>query len=112
MPRTFSPPSPSRSARGMSPPLDEGSRRVLRTFAGQVALLGALGVPALLIDSHAPALFLHQLRTAFGLSALVVFMIGVVSRQRLERASLGIWDHVAALLLLQSGCSAALRLLG
>jgi hypothetical protein len=91
--------------------LDETSRVHLRAFAGQVGFLAAICSPVLLIDSHAPVLYLLQLRIMFGFTALAVFSIGVFSRRSLAPHSFCIWDHVLALLLLKSGCSIALSLL-
>jgi hypothetical protein len=90
---------------------DERSRLRLRVFAAQVAFLTLIGAPALMVDQHAPTLFLLELRTMFTLSALVLLVFGVLSRQRLPPACLCIWDHMAAFLLLRAGCSVALRLI-
>jgi hypothetical protein len=92
--------------------LDAQSRWHLRTFASQVAFLALIGLPVLLIDRHVPALYLLQLRTMFGFSALIMLVLGVASRQALSRASLCVWDHFLAFLLLKVGCSLALWMLG
>jgi hypothetical protein len=91
--------------------VDERSRLRLRVFAAQVAFLSLIGVPALLVDNHAPTLFLLELRTMFTLSASVLLVFGILSRQRLSPGSLCIWDHIAGFLLLKTGCSVALRLI-
>lgn len=95
----------------MRPYLDKTSRSYVRAFAGQVAVLTLVGMPALLLDRHRPMLFLAELRAMFGLSALVSIGLAVLSRQRLSPGSLCIWDHVAALFLLKCGCSVTLWLL-
>ena len=92
--------------------LDAKSRWHLQTFAAQVIFLAVVGAPALLIDRHAPMLYLLELRTMFGLSAVVLLVLGVFSRQRLLQADICIWDHFLAFVLLKVGCSLALRLLG
>ena len=92
-------------------PLDAQSRWHLRVLARQVAFLTLVGLPALLVDRHPPVLFLLQLRRMFDLLAFVLFLLGIVSRQPITRARLGIWDHAAACVLLASGCSLALALM-
>lgn len=90
--------------------LDAKSRRHVQTFACQVAFLALIGAPVLLIDRHAPTLYLLQLRTMLGLSALVILAVGVFSRQPMSHTSFCIWDHFLALVLLKLGCSVALWL--
>lgn len=92
--------------------LDAQSRWHLRTFMGQVAFLALIGVPVLLVDRHAPALYLMQLRAMFSLSAIVLLVLGVISRQALSQSSLRVWDHFLAFVMLKAGCSLALRMLG
>ena len=94
------------------PRLDPHLRRHLRAFAGQVGFLVLFSSPTLLIDDHAPVLFLSLLRTTFGLTALVLLIAGLFSRQRTPEADFGLWDHCLAFVLLQLGCSIALRLIG
>ena len=92
------------------PRLDPHSGRHLRAFAGQVGFLVLSSSPTLLIDGHAPVLFLSLLRTMFGLTALVLLIAGLLSRQWTPERSFGLWDHCLAFVLLQLGCSIALRL--
>ncbi len=92
--------------------LDAQSRWHLRVLAGQVMLLMMVGIPALLIDQHRPKLFLLELRGMFGLSALVLLVLGVLARQRWSPVSLCLWDHVLAFALLKLGCSILLWWLG
>ena len=105
--------TPGRDAAGpaVSPRLDPRLRRHLRAFAGQVGFLVLSSSPALLIDDHAPVLFLSLLRTMFGLTALVLLSAGLLSRQRTPEGSFDLWDHCLAFVLLQLGCSIALRLI-
>jgi hypothetical protein len=91
---------------------DSRSQNHLRIFAGQVAFVLLISAPALWKDRNVPALFLLELQTMFGLSALVVLAFGVLSRQRLQPGSLCIWDHLAGLLLLKAACGIALELIG
>lgn len=91
--------------------LDARSRWHMRVFGGQVVFLALTGAPVLLVDRHAPALYLLELRAMFGISALVLLLFGLLSRQAPMRTSLGMWDHALAFLLLREGCSLALRLL-
>jgi hypothetical protein len=92
--------------------LDAQSRGQLRIFAGQVGFLAMIGLPVLLIDSDAPTLYLMQLRTMFGFTGFVMLAIGVFTRRPMSRTTLGVWDHCLAFILLKSGCSLALWLLG
>jgi len=92
--------------------LDAQSRGHLQAFAGQVGFLALIGLPVLLIDSHAPMLYLVQLRTMFDITGFVMLVIGVSERKQFSPTSLCIWDHCLAFILLKCGCSLALRLLG
>lgn len=91
--------------------LDARSRWHLRVFGGQVLFLALTGAPVLLVDRHAPVLYLLELRAMFRMSALVLLLVGLFARQPPSRASLCLWDHVLAFVLLGAGCSLALRLL-
>ncbi len=86
-------------------PLDAQSRWHLRVLGRQIAFLVLIGLPALLVDRHPPVLYFLQLQRMFGLLALVLLALGVVTRQPLARASLCVWDHAAASMLLAIGCS-------
>ena len=88
--------------------LDARSRWHLRVLAGQVMLLTIVSLPTLLIDQHRPKLFLLELRGMFGLSALVLLVLGVLARQPWSAASLCLWDHFLAFVLLKLGCSVLL----
>ena len=90
---------------------DAQSRDHLRAFAAQVGFLAAIGLPLLLLDSHAPRLYLLQLQATFGLSSLIIFALALFSRRPLLPTSLCIWDHCLAFYLLKLGCSLALFLL-
>ena len=92
--------------------LDAQSRLHLRSFVGQVGFLAIISLPMLLVDSHAPTLYLTQLHALFGFTGLVMIAIGVFTRRPLLPSSFCIWDHCLALTLLKSGCSVALWLLG
>lgn len=92
--------------------LDAQSRWHVRLFAGQVAFLSLIGAPALLVDRHAPALYLLQLRAMFGFSALIQLVLAMIARQPLSPSRLCIWDHFLAFLLLNIACSLVLRMLG
>jgi hypothetical protein len=91
--------------------LDAQSRSHLQRFAGQVAFLTLIAAPVLLVDSHVPRLYLLQLRAMFTLSALVILVVSVLSRQPWSKTSFCIWDDFLTFGLLKSGCSIALWLL-
>ncbi len=88
--------------------LDARSRWHLRLLTGQIMFLTMVGLPALVIDPYRPRLFLLELRGMFGLSALVLLVLGALARQPWSPASLCLWDHFLALLLLKFGCSVLL----
>ncbi len=91
-----------RSARGDSggmivlQRIDPHSRRHLRAFFARVVLLVPTSSPTLLVDDHAPVLFLSLLRTTFGLTALFLAIGGLFSRQQTREAGIGLWDHCLA----------------
>jgi hypothetical protein len=89
-------------------PLDAQSRWHLRVLGRQVVFLTLIGLPTLVVDRHPPVLYFLELQRMFGLLALVLLALGVATRQPLARSSLCVWDHVAACVLLTSGCSLAL----
>lgn len=91
--------------------LDDQSRWHVRTFTSQVVFLSLIALPVLLIDQHAPTLYLQQLQKMFGIAALVLLALGVVLRQALSRSSLCVWDHFLAFVLLKAGCSIAVEML-
>lgn len=91
--------------------LDPQSRWHLRVLGGQVMLLAMVGMPALLLDEHRPRLFLLELRGMFGLSALVLLVLGALSRQPWSPGRFCLWDHLLAFVLLKLGCSVILALL-
>jgi hypothetical protein len=89
--------------------IDPHSKLHLRRFAGQVVLLVLCCAPALLIDKNAPVLFLSLLRTASGLTAIILFIIGFFVKKQTPGSRFGPWDHCLGFVLLQLGCSIALR---
>ena len=91
---------------------DARSRDHLRAFAALVGFLAVIGLPVLLLDSHAPRLYLLQLQAIFGLSSLIILALALFSRRPLSATSLCIWDHCLAFCLLKLGCSLALSLVG
>lgn len=91
--------------------LDVQSRTQLRLFRIQVAALVMFGAPALILDQRRPFLFLFELRTMFGLSAMILVLAAVLTRRPVCGESLGTWDHAAAMVLLTLGCSIVLQLL-
>lgn len=106
--------SAGRNAAGTAVPRrpDLHPRYHLRVFAGQVGFLVLSSSPTLLVDDHAPVLFLSLLRSMFGLTALVLLIAGLFSKQRTPQTSFGLWDHCLAFVLLQLGCFIALRMIG
>jgi hypothetical protein len=88
--------------------LDGDARGQLRAFAVQISVLAAIALPVLLIDGHAPRLYLLQLRTLFGLSGFIALVLGALSRQTVPPDRFCVWDHCLAFLLLKSACGAAL----
>lgn len=89
-------------------PLDAQSRWHLQVLGRQIIFLMLIGLPALLVDRRPPVLYFLQLQRMFGLLALVLFALGVVTRQPLTRASLCVWDHAAASMLFATGCALTL----
>ena len=83
----------------------------MRLFLGQAGFLVLASSPTLLLDHRPPVLFLLLLRNMFGLTALVLLIAGLFSTRRTPGADFGLWDHCLAFVLLQLGCSIALRLL-
>jgi hypothetical protein len=66
----------------------------------------------LLLDSHAPRLYLLQLQATFGLSSVILLALALFWRRPLSPTSLCVWDHCVAFCLLKIGCSLALSLVG
>ncbi|MCA7121277.1 MAG: hypothetical protein LGL72_18195 [Acidibrevibacterium sp.] len=89
-------------------PLDAQSRWHLRVLGKQIVFLVLIGLPTLLVDRRPPLLYFLQLQRMFSLLALVLLTLGVVTRQPFTRASFCVWDHVAASVLLATGCSLVL----
>lgn len=90
---------------------DECSRKHLRLFGGQVAFIVLFSSPTLAIDQHRPILFLSLIHLMFGFSALLVFGAALWKRNPIPPASLCVWDHGVAMLLLMLISSIVLRAL-
>jgi hypothetical protein len=101
---------PGRWVRVLRDP-DERSRKHLRIFGGQVGFLVLFSSPTLVIDQHRPILFLTLIHLLFGFSALLVFAAALFKRTPIPSASLCIWDHGLAMLVLMLISSAVLRVL-
>ena len=101
---------PGRWVRVLRDP-DERSRKHLRLFSGQVGFVVLFSSPTLLIDQHRPILFLTLIHLMFGFSALLVLGAALLKRSSIPSASLCIWDHGFAMLILMLICSAVLRVL-
>ena len=95
----------------MSQRRDPHSRLHIRTFARQVGLLVLCCLPTLLVDDHAPILFLSLLRELFGFTAAFLLVISFFFKQRAPGVGFRPIDHCLAFVLLQLGCSIALHLL-
>ena len=70
-----------------------------------------LCLPRAMASEHPLKEYLLLLRMAFGFSAMVVTITAKLSGARLPPTSLCVWDHGAALLLLNLGCSLVLGLM-
>jgi hypothetical protein len=81
-------------------------------FGGQIVFLVLGSSPALLIDDHAPVLFLLLLRTLCGFTAVFLLIAGLFLKRRQHGAGFGPLDHCLAFVLLQLGCSITLHLIG
>jgi hypothetical protein len=90
---------------------DQRSRKHLRLFGSHVAFVVLFSTPTLIIDQHRPILFLSLIHLMFGFSALLVFGAALFIQRPIPPASLCIWDHGFAMLLLMLICSAVLRVL-
>lgn len=90
---------------------DERSRRHLRLFGGQIGFIVLFSSPTLAIDHHRPILFLSLIHLMFGFSALLVFGAALWKRDPIPPASLCVWDHGFAMLLLMLISSVVLRAL-
>ncbi len=88
---------------------DERSRTQLRLLKRQVAFIILFSSPTLIIDQHRPLLFLSLIHLMFGFTALMVFGAALFKRQPIPPASLCIWDHGLAMLVLMLISSAVLR---
>jgi len=81
-------------------------------FLGEAAFLVLFGFPALLLNPHRPVLFFVLLKQIFGFMALTLSIVGLLTRQGMAKASLGLWDNCIAFALLHVSCAVAVRILG
>jgi hypothetical protein len=90
---------------------DERSRKHLRLFGGQVGFIVLFSSPTLAIDQHTPLLFVSLIHLMFGFSAALLFGAALWKRDQIPSASLCVWDHGVAMLLLMLISSVVLRVL-
>ena len=102
-------PDPSRRLREGDAP-GKQARVHLLAFGRQVVFIVLCGLCALLLDRRHPVAGLSLMRTMFAFSALFLFVVALVTRQRPSK-TIGMWDHVIAMLILTLLCSVALQFL-
>lgn len=101
---------PSRWLKVLRDP-DARSRKHLQLFGGQVGFILLFSSPTLIIDQHRPLFFVTLIHLMFGFSALLLFGAALFKRTPIPSASLCIWDHGLAMLVLMLISSAVLRVL-
>ncbi|HVW72502.1 MAG TPA: hypothetical protein VHC39_02595 [Rhizomicrobium sp.] len=100
-------PDPSRPARAGDAP-GKQVRLHLLAFGRQVVFILLCGLSALLLDRHRPEIGLSLMRTMFAFSTLFLAVVALAARQRPSK-TIGMWDHVIAMLILTLICSVALQ---
>jgi hypothetical protein len=91
--------------------LDEASRRRLSLFAFKVAIFAATAATPASLAGGSPTIALSLFIRLCALGAMIALALALLTRQRMERGSLGLWDESAAFGLLGSIAHLGLRCL-